>query len=265
MTKITTVTNTKEYKNMPSAFNNNPSGQAKKPQNQNDKKINRTTLLAVIGLLIAIVIVSAAVVASNRSKEPTNTPELPPSDQGTDKPEETPPADNNTETEPPKADTPTSTPADNKIPAFILPVSGTLSSVHDPDVQVYSNTMGDYRVHLGVDLVTSENAPVYAVADGKISKIWSDTRMGYCMAITHSGNAVSIYKNLAEKLPDGIAEGVSVRSGQLVALVGNSAMVEVGAEPHLHFEVSVNDLAVDPLKYFDEASLSTIKKDTEKE
>jgi hypothetical protein len=39
-------------------------------------------------------------------------------------------------------------------------------------------------------------------------------------------------------------------------------MVEVADEPHLHFEMTVGDLAVDPLEYFDEDALATIKKDT---
>jgi murein DD-endopeptidase MepM/ murein hydrolase activator NlpD len=122
--------------------------------------------------------------------------------------------------------------------------------------------MNDYRVHLGVDLVTKENAPVYSAADGKVSKIWVDPLMGYCMALTHSGNCVTVYKNLADTLPEGMAEGVSVRSGQLIATVGDSAMVEVGSEPHLHFEMTVGELAVDPLDYFDDEALASIKADS---
>ena len=121
--------------------------------------------------------------------------------------------------------------------------------------------MQDYRVHLGIDIQTSENAPVYAAADGTVSKIWVDTLMGYCVAVKHSGNCVTVYKNLAATLPEGISEGASVRSGQLIATVGNSAMVEVADEPHLHFEMTVSDLAVDPLKYFDEETLKAIIKE----
>jgi murein DD-endopeptidase MepM/ murein hydrolase activator NlpD len=53
-----------------------------------------------------------------------------------------------------------------------------------------------------------------------------------------------------------------VRSGQLIATVGDSAMIEVAQEPHLHFEMTVSDLSVDPLKYFDETILESIKADT---
>ena len=121
--------------------------------------------------------------------------------------------------------------------------------------------MKDYRVHLGVDIVTEASAPVYAAADGKISKIWEDTLMGYCIAVKHGGDCYTIYKNLAETLPEGISEGAAVRSGQLIGTVGESAMIEVAEEPHLHFEMTVADLSVDPLEYFDEQSLKALNID----
>ena len=132
---------------------------------------------------------------------------------------------------------------------FVLPVNGVVTKKHDPDLQVFSETMQDYRVHLGIDIETRENAPVYAAADGKVSKIWEDPLMGRCIAIEHAGNYVTIYKNLNTELPEGIAEGASVRSGQLIATVGESAMVEVAEAPHLHFEMTHEDLMVDPLYY----------------
>jgi murein DD-endopeptidase MepM/ murein hydrolase activator NlpD len=123
--------------------------------------------------------------------------------------------------------------------------------------------MGDYRVHLGVDIVTEENAPVYAAADGKIEKIWEDVKMGYCMAVNHSGDCVTVYKNLGATLPEGITEGVSVRSGQLIATVGNSAMVEIAEEPHLHFEMKVGGMDVDPIEYFSKSALEALAKTSE--
>ncbi len=245
---------------MPSSFNNNNKGF---PSNSENKKISRSTVLTLVALAIAIITIITAAVIANRTKEPTELPDTP----STETPKDTEPSENPTD-EPEQ--TPTKKPsgsaeAGNKLPSFSLPVSGTISSYHDPDLQVFSQTMQDYRVHLGIDLVTKENAPVYSAADGKISKIWVDPMMGYCMAISHSGNCVTVYKNLADVLPEGISEGVSVRSGQIIATVGESAMVEVGSEPHLHFEMTVGDLEVDPLEYFDEADLESIKTDSSHE
>ena len=38
-------------------------------------------------------------------------------------------------------------------------------------------------------------------------------------------------------------------------------MIEIAEEPHLHFEMTVADLSVDPLEYFDEQSLKALNID----
>lgn len=227
-------------------------------------KLNRRAVISGCVLAIAVITITAVAIANNNAKKNTVTP-APNRDTVTEQPQTTePPVSNNkqeTEKEPSPTPSKPTTSVDDKLPSFSLPVNGALTKSHDPDMQVFSNTMNDYRVHLGVDIVTEEAAPVYAAADGKIDKIWEDVLMGYCIAIKHSGSCYTIYKNLAATLPEGIAEGVSVRSGQLIASVGESAMVEVADEPHLHFEMTVADLGVDPLKYFDENALATLKID----
>lgn len=229
-------------------------------------KVNRSAVVGTCMLLVAVIIVVSVAVATNRAKK--NQVELPETtDSTTTKlPEETKP--NTTETTEPETED-TKAPAsnnnssqvENKLPSFVLPVSGVISKKHDPSLQVFSNTMKDYRVHLGIDIVTDEASPVYAAADGKVDKIWEDPLMGNCIAVKHSGDCYTIYKNLAADLPDGIAEGTSVRAGQMIATVGESAMVEVAEEPHLHFEMTVADLSVNPLEYFDEKALETLKID----
>ena len=245
---------------MPSSFNNKQSFGEK----MKDEKLRRSYILTAVALCLALVIITVTAIIANRSKDPTVTPDVKETEKSTvkldntDKSTETEkPTETNKSTQRPSND---SSNANSGLPSFTLPVSGTLTNKHDPELQVFSPTMNDYRVHLGIDIQTAENAPVYAAADGTVSKIWVDTLMGYCVAIKHSGNCVTVYKNLAATLPEGIAEGVSVRSGQLIATVGNSAMVEVADEPHLHFEMTVSDLAVNPLEYFDEDALKTITK-----
>ena len=224
-------------------------------------KVNRAAVITAILLIAALAVIIAVTVSMNRSKDNV-TPTLPQNTSGA--PATTLPS----ATEEPKpeetkkpASTTGSAQVEDKLPSFILPTSGVLSKSHDATLQVYSNTMKDYRVHLGVDIVTEENAPVYAAADGTVSKIWKDTLMGYSVAVKHTGDCYTIYKNLSETLPEGIAEGASVRSGQLIGSVGESAMVEIAEEPHLHFEMTVADLMVDPLEYFDEKALETLKID----
>ncbi len=230
-------------------------------------KVNRATAITAAILVAVLAIVIAATVSANRSKQnelpvDTDTRETE-TDRTETETEQTP----ETETQKPAetqvvkpADTDAS-PVEDALPSFVLPVSGVLSKKHDPELQVYSNTMNDYRVHLGLDIVTEENAPVYAAADGTIARIWKDVLMGYCVAVQHNGGALTVYKNLGEELPTGIAEGVTVRSGQLIATVGESAMVEIAEEPHLHFELVIDDLSVDPLEYFSEKALESLSMD----
>ena len=227
-------------------------------------KVNRSAVVGVCMLLVAIIVVVSVAVATNRSKKQNvELPDTPETSKGTTDTlpsQTTAPETEPEETQKPVINNPSSQ-VENKLPSFVLPASGVISKKHDPSLQVFSNTMQDYRVHLGIDIVTESAAPVYAAADGKIDKIWEDTLMGNCIAVKHSGNCYTIYKNLAAELPEGIAEGTSVRAGQMIAAVGESAMVEVAEEPHLHFEMTVSDLSVDPLKYFDDKALESLQID----
>ena len=239
----------------------NQKNQFKSEKTKNARVVRATVITAVI-LIAAIAAIVGVTVASNRSKPGNDKTPLPKdTEKVTEAPETKAPETDAPETNPPETQAPGGSvvaPVGDDLPSLSLPVKGMLLKGHDASVQVYSTTMNDYRVHLGIDVVTEELAPVYAAADGKISKIWEDVKMGNCIAVEHSGELVTIYKNLGSELPEGISEGATVRAGQLIATVGNSAMVEVAEEPHLHFEMTVGGLSVDPLEYYDEAALTSL-------
>ncbi len=142
-----------------------------------------------------------------------------------------------------------SAPTASTLPKLTLPVSGNLIKAHDLDVPVFSTTMNDYRTHCGIDIAAQPGASVCAAADGVIAQIWEDPMMGQCISVKHAGDGLTIYRNLSPILPVGISEGVSVRAGQLIANIGESAMIEIAEEPHLHFEMMVGDEYVNPLDY----------------
>ena len=145
---------------------------------------------------------------------------------------------------------------------FLLPVSGVLQQEHDATVQVFSPTMGDYRTHLGIDIGTVAGAQVSAMADGVIAQVWEDFAMGQCVAIKHGGDAYTIYKNLSPELPESVVVGRSVKAGDRIGTVGESAMAEVAQEPHLHLEMTVKGLEVDPTDYLDADAMATLREDT---
>lgn len=160
------------------------------------------------------------------------------------------------------ARTSTAAPADEEPPSFVLPVSGAMTKGHDLTLQVFSNTMQDYRVHNGIDIASTLGSPVYAAAAGTVSAIWEDISYGTCISVAHGGDCITYYKNLSPVLAEGITVGVEVKQGQLIAAVGESAMVEIADEPHLHFELSMGGEYVDPTEYFDSASVAILDRDT---
>ena len=222
---------------------------------------NRAVVVTVVTMLVVTGIVVAATVSANRAKKPpvenSTVTTVPAETQTTPSANEeiTLPTYNSGETQ--LAGTEPTEPQ----AMMILPVSGLLYKGHDATIQVYSNTMGDYRVHLGLDIATAPEAQVFAAADGKVEKIWDDSMMGTCVAITHKDETVSIYKNLAKNLADGIAVGVEIKQGDAIGYVGDTAVVEMADEPHLHFEVTVNGLSVDPRDFFSKADVDTLSKD----
>lgn len=248
---------------------------------QNNRKVNKVLYIVTVTLLFAIAVVIAITSAANRkTKNPnvkdtndtliqtemdtemdtdTTAPITTERDQGaindTEKNEDT-------DAQASLSDDEVTEPVVSIPPKFNLPVIGILSKGHDTSLQVYSATMGDYRVHSGIDIVTEENAPVYAAADGVISQIWTDPLMGKSIAIQHSGDCYTVYKNLSEESVSGIEVGTTVTQGQLIAAVGNTAMIEIAEEPHLHFEMTVDAKAVDPLDYFDESALVSLTVDS---
>ena len=217
-------------------------------------RVNRALYVSSIVILLSLAVVLAITAATNRAKK-----------QNADKtPDtlvtETPQTDSPSTDETPTGNVP-ETPVDT-IPELTLPVSGKLSKVHDAELQVFSPTLQDWRVHLGMDIATEANAEVFAAADGTVKKIWEDPMMGWCIAIGHSGDCITVYKNLAEEMAGGIAEGATVRAGQIIGNVGDTALIEIAEEPHLHMEMTVKGLQVDPLDYFSKTVLATLSEDT---
>ena len=225
---------------------------------------NRAVIVTAVTLLAATGIIIAVTVSANRAKKPmpedTTTAAVvdPANTEATPsgKEEVTLPTYNGGETQ--------SVNAEPEEPEALLslPVSGQVFKGHDTTLQVYSNTMGDYRVHLGIDVATAPEAPVCAAADGTVEKVWEDAMMGTCVAISHKDDTVSIYKNLSKTLAEGIAAGKTVKQGQQLGIVGDTAVVEMADEPHLHFELTVNGLSVDPMDYFSRKDQAALSQDT---
>ncbi len=137
------------------------------------------------------------------------------------------------------------------IPEFTVPVKGEILKGASFDVPVFSRTMEDYRTHTGVDIYCEAGTDVASVAAGTIKEIWEDPMMGTCISIEHPGGMMSVYKNLCSDIPEKMRAGRQVNCGEIIATSGDTALLEVAEESHLHFELYLEGEAVDPCQYIE--------------
>lgn len=216
-------------------------------------KSNKTFLVTAVTVVLALSLVITLAALTNRAKKLNTDTNLPLDDGSIDSDLKNPSSNN------------TQNPSESKKPAptfSLVPAeNGAFSKGHDATLQVYSATTNDYRVHLGMDIMTAENAPVYAAEAGKVSQIWEDPMMGWCVAVSHEGEYCTFYKNLSKDLAEGIETGVSVEKGQQLGTVGSSAWLEIAEEPHLHFEMTLAGVSVDPAEHLTESALNMMRYD----
>jgi len=100
----------------------------------------------------------------------------------------------------------------------------------------------------GIDIVGPRNAPVKAVAPGKVVYSGSGLRgYGKLLIVKHAGEFLSAYAHNEIIL---VKEGDNVSAGQKIALMGDSDADRV----KLHFEIRRYGKPLDPLNYLPERS-----------
>ena len=199
---------------------------------------------AVIAILCITAIVVGIVSAANRANTPDDTP---PADSGNQDGGTTTPPEDEGNKEPPKEEKPL---------AFVSPLVGSVTKHHSLSQPVFSTTLGEWRVHTGIDISAEEGASVFASEGGVISGIYKDPLMGYTVEITHKNDIVTRYSNLDEEASKLLKVGDEVASGDKIGQVGDSSINELAEEPHLHFELLVKGVKMNPLDYITEDSKS---------
>ncbi len=128
------------------------------------------------------------------------------------------------------------------------PVSGQTISGYSMDALSYNETTRDWRVHNGIDIAAEAGTEVCAAADGTVHSVFEDDVMGTTVVIHHSGGYVTTYSSLDSD--PSVKVGDTVTLGQTIGKVGNTALIEHALGDHLHFSVSCNDVAMDPVQFF---------------
>jgi len=127
---------------------------------------------------------------------------------------------------------------------FISPVNGKILNKYSGNKPVKNKTLGDWRLHTGVDYAAEKGTSVKASGEGIVSKIYKDSMWGTTVEISHTNNIVTIYSSLSDKVP--VQKGQTVSTGQVIGTVANTAKIENAEGAHLHFAVKQNDKFINP-------------------
>ena len=103
--------------------------------------------------------------------------------------------------------------------------------------------LGGRRGHKGVDLAAPTGTPVYATADGFVSKADWFSSYGKYISIEHGASLQTRFAHLSDMV---VSAGDKVKKGDLIGYVGSTGR---STGPHLHYEVRVDGVAVDPSPY----------------
>ena len=115
------------------------------------------------------------------------------------------------------------------------PVNGYITENFDPQ-----------KFHYAIDIACNQGDQIKAVADGTI--IFSDftSATGYTVIIVHRNGMLSAYKHNSQLYKK---KGDLVKSGEVIAEAGSGGEFSTG--PHLHFELWLNGIPIDPTTYID--------------
>jgi murein DD-endopeptidase MepM/ murein hydrolase activator NlpD len=134
-----------------------------------------------------------------------------------------------------------------------------LDAAHSSFKDSFGQRRSGGRRHHGIDMFAARLTPVYAAADGVVTRLGSSRLAGRYLVVDHGDGWETAYMHLNNDTPgtddgeapatltfaEGIVEGAAVTDGQLIAWVGDSGNAE-GTTPHLHFELRHDGQALDP-------------------
>lgn len=123
----------------------------------------------------------------------------------------------------------------------LWPVQGTLEGGFGGRRNPFGGA--GYEFHTGQDIEAAWGAPVVAGAAGRVSFVGWQNGYGQLVIVDHGGGLTTKYGHLSHI---DVELDQSVARGQLLGKVGSTGR---STGPHLHYEVRINDQAVNPLPY----------------
>ncbi|PIR20305.1 MAG: hypothetical protein COV45_07080 [Deltaproteobacteria bacterium CG11_big_fil_rev_8_21_14_0_20_47_16] len=102
---------------------------------------------------------------------------------------------------------------------------------------------GGSRFHEGIDIASPVGTPIKAPADGVVTFAGYKNGLGKCIVVDHGYGVSTMYGH--NSMID-VKEGDRVKRGMVIAAIGMTGRT---TGPHLHYQVMVDNVPVDPLKY----------------
>jgi murein DD-endopeptidase MepM/ murein hydrolase activator NlpD len=106
---------------------------------------------------------------------------------------------------------------------------------------------GSGAMHAGIDFKGPMGSPVFAAADGRVTFVGRKAGYGNVVEITHGNGMLTRYAHLSRF---DVKVGQQVAAGATIAGLGSTGR---STGPHLHFEVRINDRAVNPRPFLEAA------------
>lgn len=122
----------------------------------------------------------------------------------------------------------------------IWPTTGWLTSGYGNRVSPFT---GRVSKHNGIDIASRQDTPVIAPAAGVVSYTGFDSGLGKLIKINHGYGIMTYYGHLAKAA---VKVGQKIKRGDVIAYVGSTGL---STGPHLHYEIYVNDVPVNPMRY----------------
>jgi murein DD-endopeptidase MepM/ murein hydrolase activator NlpD len=116
------------------------------------------------------------------------------------------------------------------------PVTSTFGEREDP-------FNGEGAFHSGIDISAPYGSPVRATADGEVSAAAMGAGYGREVVLDHGHDVMTVYGHLSAVA---VLPGQHVTQGQVIGFVGQTGRA---TGPHLHYEVRVHNVPVNPHKY----------------
>lgn len=111
--------------------------------------------------------------------------------------------------------------------------------------QRISSYWGDGRGHKAIDICSPYGTPIYAGLGGTVTYANYRSDYGYHVIIDHGNGYSTLYAHASQLL---VSVGQVVEKGETIALVGSTGQ---STGNHLHFEVRVNGIRVNPIGYIE--------------